>query len=64
MTDEEAIAKGYAKEICACGGSGQVSDYSGGDFNGAKECNACKGNGAYWRTPKGRYVAYPGGPFV
>jgi DnaJ-class molecular chaperone len=46
-----------------CYGTGQVSDYSGGYFNGPKECDMCAGSGQHWITPKGRYVRYPGGPF-
>lgn len=56
--------RGWKYEKCfACYGTGMVSDYSGGDFNGPKECDKCCGNGAYWVTPKGRHVLYPGGPF-
>ena len=48
-----------------CHGTGMVSDYGmGWDFCGPKECDSCAGNGQYWITPKGRHVAYPGGPFV
>lgn len=48
-----------------CGGHGLVSDYGmGDDFYGAKKCKTCNGSGSIWRTPKGRYVEYPGGKFV
>lgn len=40
-----------------------VSEYSWNDFLGAGECRKCWGTGANWRTPNGRYVVYPGGPF-
>ncbi len=46
-----------------CGGSGLVADYSGGDFNGASECNACV-NGQQWRYASGRVAKWKGGPFV
>jgi DnaJ-class molecular chaperone len=62
-TNEEYERDGWKHERCfVCSGTGMVSD-SGGDFNGPKECDSCCGNGAYWITPKGRHVAYPGGPF-
>lgn len=57
--------EGWRHEKCfACDGHGMVSAYSWNDFEGAKECDSCGGNGSVWRTPKGRYVIYPGGPFV
>ena len=42
-----------------------VSDYEwdSRDFYGPEECNRCAGTGVHWRTPQGRYVLYPGGPF-
>jgi hypothetical protein len=46
-----------------CCGTGMVSDCSGEDFCGPKECDSCCGNGRVWITPKGRHVGYPGGPF-
>ena len=56
--------EGWRCEKCgSCGGHGLVSSYSWNDFEGAEECKSCCGNGVVWRTPKGRYVAYPGGPF-
>jgi hypothetical protein len=57
--------EGWCWERCVhCGGHGLVSDYGRGcDFYGAKECNGCRGTGVQWRTPRGRYVLYPGGPF-
>jgi hypothetical protein len=57
--------EGWRCERCAgCGGHGLVSDFGcGEDFYGAKECDCCAGTGVQWRTPRGRYVLYPGGPF-
>jgi hypothetical protein len=56
--------EGWRRERCVgCGGHGVVSDYScGEDFYGPKECDCCVGTGVQWRTPRGRYVRYPGGP--
>ena len=57
-------AKGWKYEqCCVCYGTGQVSSYSWGDFEGPKECDCCRGNGSIWITPKGRRVVYPGGAF-
>ena len=66
MTDLEAVLKGWTKEACSmCNGTGQESDFgNGNDFHGSKECGTCKGNGAYWITPKGKHVLYIGGPFI
>jgi len=50
------------KECAICRGYGVVSDYSGGDFQGAKDCDACM-DGIYFITPTGRCAAWPGGPF-
>lgn len=49
-----------------CGGHGQSSSYSidGGDFLGADECRTCNGSGRVFRSPKGRFAQWPGGPFV
>jgi hypothetical protein len=57
--------EGWRRErCCACGGHGMVSSYGwDGDFLGPKECDHCVGTGVQWRTPRGRYVLYPGGPF-
>jgi DnaJ-class molecular chaperone len=59
--------QGWRRESCSkCGGHGLVSSYSWNDshdFLGADECVSCGGTGTQWRTPKGRYVLYPGGPF-
>ena len=58
--------EGWRREGCgACGGYAVVSSYTldGSDFLGPEECDRCAGAGAYWRTPQGRYVLYPGGPF-
>ncbi len=55
----------WTKTICyVCSGHGLVSDYSGGDFNGATECDRCDGTGRVWLSPKGAIVKYPGGPFI
>ncbi len=64
MPDE--YKPGWTRERCGvCSGHGVVSDYGNGeDFYGPKECDACEGIGQVWKTPKGRYVAYPGGRFV
>jgi len=58
--------EGWRRErCCSCGGHGLVSHYTftGDDFLGAEECSHCAGTGVQWRTPQGRYVLYPGGPF-
>ena len=47
-----------------CRGYGVVSDYSGGDFNGATECDACGGQGFYVVSEKDRAAMWPGGPFL
>ncbi len=58
-------SKGWKTESCGrCGGHGVVSIYSDTDFEGPGECYKCSGSGICWRTPKGRYVEYPGGRFV
>jgi hypothetical protein len=59
------LARGWKQETCGhCRGYGVVSDYAGGDFNGAKDCSQCAG-GIVWVTPSGKHHAlYPGGPFV
>jgi hypothetical protein len=55
----------WREETCgACRGYGLVSDYSGGDFNGAMGCESCGEQGFVWRSPKDRLALYPGGPFV
>jgi DnaJ-class molecular chaperone len=46
-----------------CRGYGVVSDYRGGDFNGAYECTECGGCGILWISPKDRVAEYPGGKF-
>ena len=64
MTEEDAIARGWKRERCfQCYGTGQVSDYTGGDFNGPTECDMCGGGGSYWLTPTGKAARWPGGPF-
>lgn len=55
-------ARGWKQENCGCAG-GMVFDWSGNDFNGAKACDSCGGQGVVWRTPNGHYALYPGGPF-
>jgi hypothetical protein len=58
--------EGWRREECAsCGGYGMVSGYGwdSRDFFGPEECSHCAGTGTHWRTPQGRYVLYPGGPF-
>jgi hypothetical protein len=49
----------------SCGGHGMVSSYAldDSDFLGPEECRHCAGTGTQWRTPQGRHVLYPGGPF-
>ncbi len=40
-----------------CSGYGVVSDYRGGDFNGAMECDECEGTGYLpARDEKGRFI--------
>jgi len=52
-------------EKCAyCNGYGVVSDYRGGDFNGAMECPRCNGSGRFVVYPSGAIAQYPGGPFL
>lgn len=65
ITDWFREQQGWRRERCGCcQGHGIVSSYGwGGDFEGPEECDSCCGNGHIWRTPRGRYVAYPGGPF-
>jgi hypothetical protein len=56
--------EGWRRERCGnCGGHGMVSSYGWNDFLGPEECDHCGGTGVQWRTPRGRYVLYPGGPF-
>lgn len=61
----EMVDAGWRLESCPiCIGTGMVGDYGNGeDFYGPKECGACCGRGTYCVTPRGRHVAYPGGPF-
>jgi len=61
----DQLARGWKQVTCGnCRGYGVVSDYSGGDFNGAMDCPHC-GGGMVWETPSGKHHAlYPGGPFV
>jgi hypothetical protein len=54
----------HRARCCMCVG-GMTSAYGwNGDFLGPTECKSCAGNGAYWITPKGRHVEFPGGRFV
>jgi hypothetical protein len=54
------------RERCfACNATGMTSNYGSGEgFLGPIECRSCNGVGAYWITPKGRHVEYPGGRFL
>ncbi len=66
VTDWFRDQQGWKRESCSqCDGHGVTAQYSAyyGDFEGAEECPLCHGNGTIWRTPKCRYVLYPGGPF-
>lgn len=49
-----------------CDGHGQVSSYTcdGMDFNGPEECYSCNGSGLIYRSPKGSFAQWPGGPFI
>jgi hypothetical protein len=55
--------EGWKQESCGVCSHGMVSSCSWNDFLGPEECRSCGGTGTVWRTPKGRYVQYPGGPF-
>lgn len=50
-------ARGWREESCGC--------CAGLEWGGEepRECKSCNGSGGYWRTPKGHYVQWPGGPF-
>ena len=50
----------HYRSDCPCRGSGHRVTASG-DIG---YCSLCNGNGTYWVTPRGRHVAYPGGPFL
>ena len=64
ITEWFRMVEGWKRERCGmCSGHGMVSSYSPFDFLGPEECRLCGGTGAVWRTPNGRYVLYPGGPF-
>lgn len=55
----------WLKATCGCcRGYGLVSDYTGGDFNGPKECEACFGHGGYVVSENDRTAVFPGGPFL
>jgi hypothetical protein len=58
--------QGWRRESCfMCNATGLVSDYGcGEDFYGPEECRSCNGAGAYWITPRGRHVEFPGGRFL
>lgn len=61
MTQKRAAYVGVA---CPnCGGHGVVSDYRGGDFNGAMDCPDCGGSGGIVVYASGRCALWPGGPF-
>jgi len=62
LTHEEYVAvwasRGWKKEVCrVCRGYGVC--WGGEDVYDCRHC--C--NGTVWRSPKGRYALYPGGPF-
>lgn len=46
-----------------CSGHGIVSDYRGGDFNGARDCESCFG-GTIFVSENDRTACYPGGPLL
>jgi hypothetical protein len=55
----------WLEDSCGCcSGYGVVSDYSGGDFNGPTECDACGGQGYYFVSESDRRAMWPGGPFL
>ena len=55
----------WREDSCGqCRGYGVVSDYSGGDFDGAAECPGCGGIGGYYVSEKDRLAMWPGGPFL
>lgn len=57
----------WTKETCsACAGHGIVSAYTadGSDFTGAKDCDACNGNGQVSISDRGVIAQYPGGPLL
>lgn len=60
--DRRAPTPRWREISCVCGGHGIVSDYGGGDFNGAKECAECGGSGRQFLSDKGVIAIYPGGP--
>jgi hypothetical protein len=47
-----------------CRGYGMVSDYRGGDFNGAMGCDGCGEQGFYFVSENDRLAMWPGGPFL
>jgi hypothetical protein len=52
-------ARGWREETCgSCGGYGVKMVGDGEPF----DCESCAG-GTVWRSPKGHYALYPGGPF-
>ena len=48
-------------QCSACGGHGIVADYSGGDFNGPRECDDCAA-GYVAVSERDRVALWPGGP--
>lgn len=45
------------EQCSGCAGYGLISDYHGGDFNGAMECSECEGTGYVRpRDKKGRFL--------
>lgn len=54
----------WIKDRCGVCVAGYVSDYSSGDFEGAKECDSCNGSGSLFVSERDRLAAWPGGPFL
>ena len=57
------MARWRTQTCGSCSGYGVVSDYRGGDFNGAMDCPSCWG-GVVYVSENDRMAAYPGGPFL
>jgi hypothetical protein len=62
LSSEEYVAvwaaRGWTRETCSCCGGYGVY-WTGEDVADCPHC--C--SGTVWRTPKGHYAQYPGGPF-
>jgi hypothetical protein len=53
--------EGWKRLSCErCSGSGHIFDWTGELVT----CNVCKGNTVVWKSPKGNFFRYPGGPFI